>query len=141
MDAPGARNPQAVLFACGLNSVRSPMAESLLRQMFPQALAVVAKNRLPILPDVPTVIEAGLPASSVIAPWYGVMARAGTPAPLIARWNAEINAALKSPQVLAKMRDLGAIVTGGSVAEYGQTLEEEKLHWAKLFKERGIQPE
>ena len=40
MDAPRARNPQAVLFACGFNSVRSPMAESLLRQMFPQALYV-----------------------------------------------------------------------------------------------------
>ena len=40
MDAPRARNPQAVLFACGLNSVRSPMAESLLRKMFPQALYV-----------------------------------------------------------------------------------------------------
>ena len=40
MDAPRARNPQAVLFACGQNSVRSPMAESLLRQMFPQALYV-----------------------------------------------------------------------------------------------------
>ena len=40
MDAPRARNPQAVLFACGLNSVRSPMAESLLQQMFPQALYV-----------------------------------------------------------------------------------------------------
>jgi protein-tyrosine-phosphatase len=40
MDAPRARTPQAVLFACGLNSVRSPMAESLLKQMFPQALYV-----------------------------------------------------------------------------------------------------
>src|SRR5213596_2430192 len=40
MDAPRARNPQAVLFACGLNSVRSPMAESLLRQTFPQAFYV-----------------------------------------------------------------------------------------------------
>ena len=40
MDAPRARHPQAVLFACGLNSVRSPMAESLLKQMFPQALYV-----------------------------------------------------------------------------------------------------
>src|SRR4029078_11324577 len=40
MDAPRARNPQAVLFACGQNSVRSPMAESLLRRMFPQALYV-----------------------------------------------------------------------------------------------------
>src|SRR3954464_4441008 len=40
MDAPRARNPQAVLFACGQNSVRSPMAESLLKQMFPQALYV-----------------------------------------------------------------------------------------------------
>ena len=40
MDAPRARHPQAVLFACGQNSVRSPMAESLLKQMFPQALYV-----------------------------------------------------------------------------------------------------
>jgi protein-tyrosine-phosphatase len=40
MAAPGARNPQSVLFACGLNSVRSPMAEGLLKQMFPQALYV-----------------------------------------------------------------------------------------------------
>src|SRR3954466_3219449 len=40
MDAPRARNPQAVLFACGFNSVRSPMAESLLQRMFPQALYV-----------------------------------------------------------------------------------------------------
>ncbi|MCC8942967.1 Glutaredoxin arsenate reductase [Bradyrhizobium ivorense] len=40
MVAPGARNPQAVLFACGLNSVRSPMAESLLQQMFPNGLYV-----------------------------------------------------------------------------------------------------
>src|ERR1700754_3816619 len=40
MDAPRARNPQAVLFSCGFNSVRSPMAESLLRQMFPHALYV-----------------------------------------------------------------------------------------------------
>ena len=47
MDAPRARNPQAVLFACGQNSVRSPMAESLLRQMFPQALYVKSAGGFP----------------------------------------------------------------------------------------------
>lgn len=106
-----------------------------------KALAVVAPVRLVNLPEVPTVLEAGLPASGMVAPWYGLVARTGTPEPVVARWNAEIGAALRSPAVREKLQQLGVTPMSLSVAEYGRMLAAERLQWATLFKERGIKPD
>src|SRR3546814_17545093 len=83
-----------------------------------RALAVASKKRNPALPDVPTFAELGMPiyASS----WYGLMAPAGTPRPIIERLNREANEALKSDKkVLALMADYGAEIGGGTTEELG----------------------
>jgi tripartite-type tricarboxylate transporter receptor subunit TctC len=105
------------------------------------ALAVGAQVRIAMLPDVPSIIEAGLPAESVVFPWYAIVARAGTPAPIVARWNAEINAALRSPKVLERLKGIGVVPTSLSVASFEEMLKDEHARWAKLFKERNIRPE
>ena len=106
-----------------------------------KALAVGAPVRVSLLPEVPTVVEAGLPADSVVFPWYGLMARAGTPASIVARWNVEINAALRSPKVIERLKNMGIVPTIQSVEGFDRMLRDEQARWIKLFKERNIRHE
>ncbi|GAA4353774.1 tripartite tricarboxylate transporter substrate binding protein [Variovorax defluvii] len=105
------------------------------------ALAVGAPVRVALLPDVPSIVEAGSPAETVAFPWYAIVARAGTPAPIVARWNADINAALRSPKVLERLKGIGVVPTSMSVAGFEEMLKDEQARWAKLFRERNIRPE
>jgi tripartite-type tricarboxylate transporter receptor subunit TctC len=104
-------------------------------------LAVAAPVRVALLPEVPTVVEAGFPADSVVFPWYGIMARAGTPAAVVARWNAEINTALHSPKVIERLKGMGVVATAHTIGEFDEMLKQEQARWTKLFRERDIRPE
>jgi tripartite-type tricarboxylate transporter receptor subunit TctC len=104
-------------------------------------LAVGASVRVALLPDVPTVVEAGFSAASVVFPWYGIMARAGTPTPVIARWNAEVNRALQSPKVIERLKGVGVVPTSQPLARFDAMLRDEQARWANLFKERHIRAE
>ena len=101
------------------------------------AFAVTSPQRLPMLPDVPTVAEAGLPGYDSTG-WFGVVAPAGTPAPVIARLNAEITAALNDEGIKASMRALGVEPAPSTVEAFDAYIKSETLKWAKVIKTAGI---
>jgi tripartite-type tricarboxylate transporter receptor subunit TctC len=101
-----------------------------------KALAVMSKKRNPVLPNVPTFDEAGLPdlyASS----WYGLMGPAGMPPTIVNKLNAELNEALRSPEVQKRMHDLGAEIGGGTPAEFANFIQSEIARYAEIVKRSG----
>lgn len=100
------------------------------------AYAVTSPQRLPMLPDVPTVSEAGLSGYDSTG-WFGVVAPAGTPAPVIARLNAEIVAALNDNEIKTSMRNLGVEPAPGTAAEFDAYIKSETVKWAKVIKTSG----
>ncbi|RSZ42660.1 MULTISPECIES: tripartite tricarboxylate transporter substrate binding protein [unclassified Variovorax] len=96
------------------------------------AFAVTSAQRVPMLPEVPTVAEAGLPGYDSTG-WFGVVAPAGTPAPVVARLNAEINAALGDEQIKASMRNLGAEPAPASTEAFEAYIQSETKKWAKVI--------
>lgn len=101
------------------------------------AYAVTSPKRLPMLPDVPTVAEAGLPGYDSTG-WFGVVAPADTPAPIVARMNAEIVAALNDEKVKEAMRTLGVEPAPGTPKDFDNYIREETKKWAKVIKTAGI---
>jgi tripartite-type tricarboxylate transporter receptor subunit TctC len=94
-------------------------------------LAVMSRERAPTFPQVPTLAELGY-RNMLVETWYGVMAPAGTPAPIIARLNAEINAALALPDVKEAMAKQGVDPAGGAPAKLGTLLQTELALWSKV---------
>ncbi|MDP9876865.1 tripartite-type tricarboxylate transporter receptor subunit TctC [Variovorax boronicumulans] len=101
------------------------------------AFAVTSPQRLPMLPEVPTVAEAGLPGYDSTG-WFGVVAPAGTPAPVVARLNAELNAALGDEQVKTAMRALGVEPAPGSVESFDSYIRAETKKWAQVIQDAHI---
>src|SRR6185369_8798969 len=95
-----------------------------------RALAVTGPKRSPLLPDLPTVAEAGLPGFSVTG-FFGVLAPAGTPPAIIGRLNAEINKTLKAADVQSTLATEGAEAGGGTPEEFGAMIKSEVVQWAK----------
>ena len=105
-----------------------------------RAVAVTGARRAAALPDVPTITEAGFPGADFIS-WNGVHVRAGTPKPIIAKLNAELNAALKKPDVQERMAALGLDPAGGTPEAFGAFVKEDIARWAKVIKETGVRVE
>lgn len=97
------------------------------------AYAVTSPQRLPMLPDVPTVSESGLSGYDSTG-WFGLVAPAGTPDAIVARLNAELNAALSDPQIQAAMRNLGVEPSPGTPAAFGAYIASETTKWAKVIR-------
>lgn len=97
------------------------------------AYAVTSPQRLPMLPDVPTVAEAGLPGYDSTG-WFGVVAPAGTPTPIVVRLNSEINAALNDDAIKASIRKLGVEPTPGTRESFEAYLRAETQKWAEVIK-------
>jgi len=104
-----------------------------------RALGVTTATRSDVLPDVPTIGEsvAGYEASV----WIGVGVPAGTPAEIVERLNAEINAGLKNPTIKAQLADGGATPMIASPAEFGTFLAADTDKWAKVIRAANIKPE
>jgi tripartite-type tricarboxylate transporter receptor subunit TctC len=102
-------------------------------------IAAAEKTRLPELPDTPTIDET-VPGV-VNAGWNGLLAPAGTPAPIIDKLNALTVAALKMPDVVAKMKLQGLHVMSSTPAEFAALIAREVDHWASVLPLIGIQPE
>ncbi len=100
------------------------------------AYAVTSPQRLPMLPEVPTVSESGLTGYDSTG-WFGVVAPAGTPAPVITRLNAEITAALNDNEIKASMRNLGVEPAPGTAAEFEAYIKSETVKWARVIKTSG----
>jgi tripartite-type tricarboxylate transporter receptor subunit TctC len=101
------------------------------------AYAVTSPQRLPMLPDVPTVSEAGL-AGYDSTGWFGVVAPAGTPDAVVARLNAEITAALNDDAIKTAMRNLGVEPAPGTVQAFDAYIKAETQKWAKVIKTANI---
>jgi tripartite-type tricarboxylate transporter receptor subunit TctC len=101
------------------------------------AFAVTSPQRLPQLPDVPTVAEAGL-AGYDSTGWFGVVAPAGTPAAIVERLSAEINAALGDEQIKANMRNLGVEPTPSRPAAFEAYIRAETQKWARVIQQANI---
>jgi tripartite-type tricarboxylate transporter receptor subunit TctC len=102
-----------------------------------RALAVTSRLRSRVLPDLPTMEEAGLKGYEVLE-WNPVLAPAGTPAPVRARLAAAVRKALADPEALARVRALGGEVFGGSEAEAAAFLKSQQELWGKVVRERRI---
>jgi tripartite-type tricarboxylate transporter receptor subunit TctC len=102
-----------------------------------RGLAIVAPQRSPQLPDVPTIAEAGFPGVQGSA-WFAMVAPPRTPAAIVARLNEEANKALSAPDVKDRITGLGGNVDGGSPKVLADLIESETPRWTRLVKERGI---
>jgi tripartite-type tricarboxylate transporter receptor subunit TctC len=105
-----------------------------------RAIAVTTEARAKDLPDVPTMMESGLPqlALSFSA---GILAPAGTPPAILEKLNSEMNEALKSPEMIASFAKLGFEPKSWSTAQYGKFLAGEMRKWPPIIKASGVQPE
>jgi tripartite-type tricarboxylate transporter receptor subunit TctC len=102
-----------------------------------RALAATASQRLAALPEVPTMAEAGFD-DFVVEQWQAVFAPAGTPAPVIARLNADIAQALQSPALVALARQLGITLAGGTPQALDRTRKADFEKWGKVIRDAGI---
>jgi len=106
-----------------------------------KALAVTGPKRLASAPDVPTMLEAGVPDYDLVS-WYGVLVPWGTPKSVIERLNADLRKTMQNPEVRDKMiASLGAETTVSSPDAFGALLRKEFVTWGKLVREMNIKAE
>ena len=101
-----------------------------------KALGTTGKTRSNVLPDVPTISEAGVPGYET-GIWLGLMAPAGTPRPVLERLNAEVNKVINSPEVKDAWVKQGAAPMGMSLDQFDKFLREEIVKWAQVVKVSG----
>jgi tripartite-type tricarboxylate transporter receptor subunit TctC len=102
-----------------------------------KALAVTSRERSPLLPDVPTVIESGVPDYEVTA-WFGVFAPAGTAPEVVNRLNADLTALLRAPDMQKRLRDLGAEPETASPEAYARYVRAEADKWGSVVHTAGV---
>jgi tripartite-type tricarboxylate transporter receptor subunit TctC len=105
-----------------------------------RALAVTTAKRARIIPELPTIAEAGVPGFEA-ATWHGVLVPAGTSTAIIDRLNAEINRMLQLPDVRDRLTALGAEIIGGTPKEFADHIQREIPKWAKVIKDAGVRLE
>jgi tripartite-type tricarboxylate transporter receptor subunit TctC len=101
-------------------------------------LAVGTSQPMPEFPGIPTMDASGYKDFEQTAPWVGLLAPAGTPEVIINKLNAAMNVALKQPEVVKRMKDLGATPSGNSPAEFRAFLTQDLERWAKVVEASGI---
>ena len=102
-----------------------------------RALAVATKQRIPMLPDIPSAAEAGLPDFEVSS-MFGVLAPAKTPKPIIDRLNSELVKILQKPDVKEKMLQQGVIAAHTTPEQAAERIRAEIAMWAKVIKDANI---
>ena len=104
-----------------------------------RALAVTSRTRMPQLADVPTMMEAGFPGFDMLI-WTGFLVPAGTPAPIVARLNAEIRRIMALPDVRRRIELQGSAPVSNTPEEFAAIIKTENAYWEKIIKETGIPP-
>jgi tripartite-type tricarboxylate transporter receptor subunit TctC len=103
-----------------------------------RVLAVGSSQPMPEFPGVPTMNASGFPGFEQTAPWIGMLAPAGTPQPIVDKLNASIKKAMANPEVIKRMKDLGAQPVGDTPAEFSQFLVKDMERWDRVIKASGI---
>ncbi|HEX2828392.1 MAG TPA: tripartite tricarboxylate transporter substrate binding protein [Burkholderiales bacterium] len=102
-----------------------------------RAIAVTSAKRFPLLPDIPTVAEAGYPGFEALA-WNGILVAARTPQAIVRRLNAEINAILKDPTVKSALNTQGFDLIGGTPEGFAKLIRSESDKWAPVIRKTGV---
>ena len=105
-----------------------------------RALAVTTAKSVSVLPNVPTMAEAGLPGFET-STWSGILAPAGTPKATVAKLNTELNKILAMPDIRQKFQEGGLDIGGGTSQQFADFMSSEIAKWAKVASAAGIQPE
>ena len=105
-----------------------------------KVLAVMSPTRSPALPDVPTIVESGFPGFEASV-WYGFMAPAATPKPIIERLHAEVQKALATPEVRERMAAVGGEAVPASIADFAALIRADRQRYDKLVREAKIKPD
>ena len=103
-------------------------------------LAVATLARTPLLPEVPTVDQSGLKGYESIA-WYGLLAPAGTPGPVVDRLNAELVRSVQTPEVRENLLRQGTEIVASSPARFAQIIREDIVKWTKVVKAAAVKPD
>lgn len=126
---------QVQMMFSGMSSVMQHIKGGKLR-----ALAVTGAQRSPAVPDVPTIAESGFPGFEATA-WYGVLATAHTPKPVIDRLHAEIVRALALPEVKERLNNVGFELVGGTPDEFAAFIKSEIAKWNRVVRDAHISAE
>ena len=105
-----------------------------------KAIAVLGKERLPYMPDVPTIREGGIENCEVTT-WYGILAPAGTPREIVKRLNAELVQIVAMPDVVEKMRAAGTDPISSTPEQFADFIKSETIRWAKVIKDANVSVE
>ena len=105
-----------------------------------KVLAIALPERSPLMPDIPTVAEQGLPGFS-ISLWYGLIGAKGTPQPIVEKLNAAVRTALADPEVVAKLAKLGSQPIIQSTQEFAEVIKKDSAKWAEVIKTGNIKPD
>ncbi|HPA91999.1 MAG TPA: tripartite tricarboxylate transporter substrate binding protein [Quisquiliibacterium sp.] len=115
-------------------------AQSHIRDGKIRALAVTGARRSTSLPSVPTFTELGIPGME-FSNWFGVFAPAGTPPDIVQRLNRELNAVMRSPEVLERLERAGADAAGGTPEQFARVYRDEFESWKAVIQRANIKPE
>jgi tripartite-type tricarboxylate transporter receptor subunit TctC len=105
-----------------------------------KGLAISSPARSPLVPELPTIAEAGLPGFQSMT-WFGLLGPAGTPKTVVERVNAEMNKALQLPDIQARFSQMGFEPAGGSAADFAQAIQRDSQKWSKVIRDAGVKPE
>jgi tripartite-type tricarboxylate transporter receptor subunit TctC len=105
-----------------------------------RGLAVTSARRVSAVPDLPTIAESGVPGFDVSA-WNGVFVPAGVPAPIVVKLSSDIGAAVKAPDLRARLTAEGGEVVGNSSEEFARFIRDDIAMWAKVVKAVGSRAE
>jgi tripartite-type tricarboxylate transporter receptor subunit TctC len=105
-----------------------------------RALAVTSTTRSPALPDLPTVIEAGVPGYEFLT-WHGILAPKGTPKPVVNLLYQQLKKILTAPGAVKEWQTRGPDITANSPEEYAVRLANDQQNWGEVIKTRGMKRE
>lgn len=104
-----------------------------------KVLAALSAQRIPTMPNVPTIAESGYPGFEATV-WYGFIAPKGTPEPVVKKLHAAIQQALATQDVQTRMQQVGGVVTPGSTEMFAELVRSERKRYEKLINDTGIKP-
>ncbi len=105
-----------------------------------RAIGVASLKRSPLMPELPTIAEQGVPNFEAVS-WYALMVPAGTPPDIIAKLNNATTRALARPEIKDKLAALGMETAGGSPQQLAATVQAESVRWAEVIRKQNIKPE
>ncbi|HUP94493.1 MAG TPA: tripartite tricarboxylate transporter substrate-binding protein, partial [Burkholderiales bacterium] len=105
-----------------------------------RALGVTTKKRVSVVPDVPTIADSALPGFEA-SQWFGILAPARTPRPIVDRLNQALAKASSSPDVKSRFAAEGVEVVNSTPEEFSAVIKRELVQWAKVIKAAGITPQ